>query len=121
MSVPFLPSSPLPRPRAVAWSAFRAGSLSSLLLRPGRSGAAVVLVCWFRCPRRAGRFAARWAARLGRSVRVSGSVAGWAVSVPVGVLSSRPACAGGLVLWVAGRGVRGFARLVASSGLRVCR
>jgi hypothetical protein len=86
----------LPSSRSVVWSAFRAGSLVAFGSRPaswsppvswsrGAPVAVRVAVLSFRCPVRAGCFAARWAARLGRSVRVRRSACGrfWSVSVPV--------------------------------------
>jgi hypothetical protein len=108
-------------PVCIARSAFRAGSLRGLLLRPSRrSFSGAVLVCWFGCPRRAGRFAARWAGRLGVSVVVRCSAGQWQVAVPVRRGSSRwPQCVG-LRLPVRG-GLRGFRQALGWSGLGVCR
>ncbi len=94
--------------RSVAFSAFRAGSLASVALRPASwSPAVLVLVAGFRCPRRAARFAARWAGRLGRPVRVRRCGQLRAVSVPVaGVPSGRRSG-----LWVRG-GLRGLLRVL---------
>lgn len=103
--------------RSVAFSAFVSGSLRFVLLRPGRSGARAVLVCSFSCARRAGRFAARWARRLGRSValrRVAGGL--WSVSVPVALRSFRwPRCVGQRLSWSGG--LRGFVRALGAGGL----
>lgn len=108
-------------PAPVARSGFRAGSLVSVLLRPSsRSRSGAVLVCSFRSAPRAARFARRWAGRVGVSVACRRSPVGFSVSVPVSLRSSRwPSCAG-LALWSRG-GVRGFARLLRSSGLGVAR
>jgi hypothetical protein len=106
-------SLPAPRSaRGVAWSAFVSGSLRALRLRPGRSGAAFVLVCGFASAARAGLFAARWASRLGRSVVVRRCGLLWAVSVPV---APPPAVALGRLRWAPG--LRGFALALAGSGL----
>lgn len=66
----------LPDPARVARSAFRAGSLRSLLLRP--AGRELLLDCEFADPARAARFAARWSA----VATPCGGVAWW-VAVPV--------------------------------------
>lgn len=104
-------------PRSVAWSAFLSGSLGSLVLRPGRSGARAVLVASFGSAPRAGRFARRWARRLGLSVAVRSAPGGvWSVSVPVALASSRwPRCVGRRLVWSGG--LRGFARSLAVAGL----
>ena len=103
--------------RAVAWSAFRAGSLRQLCLRPGRSGARLVLVCAFGDVRRAGRFATLIAPRVGRSVALRRAPGGlWAVSVPVAWPHTRLPEWTGWPLVVSG-GVRGFALLLRSLGL----
>ena len=107
---------------SVARSAFRAGSLSSLLLRPSsRSRSGLVLVCGFGSAARAGRFAGLWAGRLGLSVVVLRGPGGWAgawlVSVPVVSRCSRLPAFAGRVLPVSG-GLRGFAASLFSSGLR---
>lgn len=94
-------SSLLPAPRRVGRSAFRFGSLASVFLRPGRSGARAVLVCVFRCPRRAGRFAGRWAQRLRSSVAVRRDPLGWTVSIPVAI---------GHTVWPRGAGLRAQVR-----------
>ncbi len=102
--------------RSVAWSAFVSGSLRSVLLRPGRSGARAVLVCSFSCARRAGAFAARWARRLGRSVALRRVAGGWSVSVPVLLRSSRwPRCVGFRLSWSGG--LRGFVAALGAGGL----
>ena len=90
--------------RSVSFSAFRAGSLASVALRPASwSAGPLVLGAGFRCSARAGQFAARWSGRLGRSVRVRCSGALWAVSVPVaGIPSGRRSG-----VWVRG-GLRGL-------------
>lgn len=80
-----------PAPVRVLWSAFRAGSLASVLLRPSsRSGSGAVLVCSFRSLACAGAFARRWALRLGVSVAVRSGAGLFAVSVPVGASVSAP-------------------------------
>jgi hypothetical protein len=107
---------PLPLPRRLCFSAFRAGGLRSLLIRPGRSGAAVVLVAVFSSSASASSFAARWAVRLGQSVVVRSSPAGWAVSVPVSLPSfRRPPCFGRVICWSGG--LRGFVRALGAAGL----
>ena len=87
-----------PSIRSVAFSAFRAGSLSILQLRPSRrSFTGFVLVCFFRKPAAASAFARRWASRLGCSVAVRGR--GFVVSIPVGYTPTpNPfiVCSGGL-------------------------
>jgi hypothetical protein len=108
--------------RSLCFSAFRAGSLRALVLRPSsRSASGFVLACAFACPVRARRFAARWSARLGLSVslrRVSGF---WSVSVPV-FWPGRSRGPGCLVsgrrprFWVCG-GLRGFLRGLRASSL----
>ena len=71
-----------PSVRTVAFSAFRAGSLSILQFRPSRrSFTGFVLVCFFRKRSAASTFARRWAGRLGCSVAVRGQ--GFVVSIPV--------------------------------------
>ena len=105
--------------KSVVWSAFRAGSLRAVQLRPSvhaRSGA--VCVCSFRSATAAGQFARRWALRLGLSVAVRRSAGLWAVSVPVRRSSSRWPVSVGRVLSVAG-GIRAVARVLAFSGLGV--
>jgi hypothetical protein len=102
--------------RSVAFSAFVSGSLRGLLLRPGRSGARAVLVCSFGCLRRAGRFAARWARRLGRSVVVRRVAGLFEVSVPVALASCRwPRCVGFRLSWSGG--LRGFVAALGAGGL----
>ena len=106
---------------SVCFSAFRAGSLSGLLLRPSsRAFSGVVLVAVFSNHQRAGVFAGRWAARLGVRVSIRRHPAGWAVSVPVALPASRWPVGAGSLLPVRG-GVRGLHRLLGWSGLRVCR
>ena len=98
--------------RFLAFSAFRAGSLVSLLFRPSsRSFSGAVAVARFGCPARAGAFARLWARRLGVAVAVRGC----SVSVPVAVPSSRPAWLGRLV--VCSGGLRGFLRSLSSAGV----
>ncbi len=100
--------------RSLSFSAFRAGSLAGLHLRPSshaRTGR--VLVCLFRSAASAGAFARRWAGRLGLSVAVRRHPAGFAVSVPVAFGSSRwPGCAGRVVSWSGG--LRGFVAALGS-------
>ena len=125
---PALSPSPAPRvpaPRGAAFVAFARGGLRSVLVRPGASGARLVLVAGFAALPAAGAFA-RWAARrCGRSVVVrsgpGGAGGAWLVSCPVAWSSSRlPACCGRSV-FVAG-GVRGLAAALARAGLpRVAR
>ncbi len=108
----------LSRCRSVAFSAFRAGSLRSLLLRPsGRSFSGIVLVCVFASGPRAFPFAARWAVRLGVGVRVRRHPLGWQVSVPVVRSSSRLPVSGRVVAWRGG--LRGFVAALGHSGLGV--
>ena len=113
---PSAPPSSVPLAR-VAWSAFRAGSLRAVCVRPGRSGAVVVASCLFASSAPACAFARRWASRLGRSVVVRPrGLLGWAVSVPVVRSSSRPpACFGRQLFWSGG--LRGFAAALRRSGL----
>jgi len=103
----------LPAGRSVAFSAFRSGSLASVAFRPASwSRSVLVAVLGFRSPASAGRFAARWARRLGVAVPVRRSGRLWAVGVPVAGVPS------GLShgVWVRG-GLRG---LVCSLGVLVC-
>lgn len=104
-------------PRLVAFSAFRVGSLRSVLLRPSaRAFSGAALVCVFASPRAAGAFARRWSVRLGVLVFVRRAPGGWSVSVPVRRRSSRwPACVGRVVCWSGG--LRGFVLSLASAGL----
>jgi len=102
--------STLPAPRSAAWSAFLAGSLLSLCLRGGRHGEPT-LFCDFASPARAGRFARRWAMRLGQCVAVrrlpghDGPV--WAIRIPVEIRHTRmPPCYGRRFSWSGG--LRGF-------------
>ena len=100
-------SAPVPPPsrfRSVAFSAFRSGSLASVALRPASwSPSVLVGVFGFRAPSSAGSFAARWAGRLGVSVRVRRSAGLWAVAVPVAGVPSGSRAG----LWVRG-GLRGL-------------
>ena len=91
--------------RSAAFSAFRAGSLASVALRPASwsSSSVLVGVFGFRSAASAGSFAARWAARLGVSVRVRRSAGLWAVAVPVAGIPSGSRAG----LWVRG-GLRGL-------------
>ncbi len=95
--------------RSVAFSAFRAGSLASVGLRPASwSASQLVLVAGFHSPASARSFAARWAGRLGQLVRVRRAGRFWAVSVPVtGQPSGRRSG-----LWVRG-GLRGLLSVLA--------
>ena len=119
------PAPRVPAPRGAAFVAFARGGLRSVLVRPGRSGAALVLVAGFAALPSAGRFAAWAARRSGCSVAVrpgpGGAGGAWLVSCPVAWSSSRlPACCGRSV-FVAG-GVRGLAAALARAGLpRVAR
>lgn len=102
-------------PRSVAFSAFRAGGLRAVAVRRSRHArSGVVLVASFAALPRAGRFAARWAGRVGRSVVVRRSGSLWAVSVPV----SAPLVhvGGGLFAPIVG-GLRGLLAVVGSWGL----
>jgi len=90
--------------RSVAFSAFRAGSLASVARRPASwSPRQLVGVFGFRNPARAGKFAARWAAQLGLSVRGCRAASLWVVRVPVAGVPSGSRSG----LWVRG-GLRGF-------------
>lgn len=95
-------------PRSVAFSAFRAGSLRSLVVRRSlHSRSGFVLVASFHSSASASAFARRWAARLGLpvAVRRSGrrSGASWSVSVPVVVAEpSVFACVAARVSFVGG-------------------
>lgn len=92
--------------RSLAFSAFRSGSLASVARRPASwSSSVLVGVFGFRSPVSAGAFAARWAARLGVSVRVCRSGSLWSVAVPVGGVPSGSRSG----LWVSG-GLRGLLR-----------
>ena len=108
-------------PRSALFAAFSCGALSGAVIRPGRSGAALIAACGFTSPAGAGRFAARAARRAARPVAVRrgpGGVAGdWVVSCPVAWSSTRrPACCGRLLV-VAGSSVGGLSSLCARSGL----
>ena len=95
--------------RSVSFSAFRSGSLASVALRPASwSPACLVGVFGFRSPACAGRFAARWAGRLGVAVGVRRSGSLWAVPVPVAGVPSGSRSG----LWVSG-GLRGLLRALA--------
>lgn len=104
-------------PRGAVFAAFASGGLLSFCVRPGRSGAAVVLVASFSSPASAGRFARRAARRAGRSVVVRSVCPGvWAVSCPVAWPSSRlPAGAGRA--WPVSGGLRGLAAALGWAGL----
>jgi len=107
----------LPSVRSSCWSAFLSGGLCSLLLRPGRSGARLVLVAVFSSRAGAARFARRSAWRSGRAVvlRRSPVVGRWSVSAPVVWSSSRlPVGAGRRVFWSGG--LLGFVRALGSAG-----
>ena len=107
-------------PRSAAFVAFSCGSLSSVLVRPGRSGAAWVLVAGFESLSSASAFARRAAIRSGRSVALrpgAGGAAGeWSVSCPVSWSSSRGPAGAGRLLPVAG-GVRGLSETLDRAGL----
>ena len=104
--------------RSLAWSAFRAGTLQSVCLRSSEHAASgLVLVCAFSSPVRAGRFASRWARRLGISVAVRRPWhTTWHVSVPVRQASSRHPGGAGQAVLVAG-GLRAFVQALNGSGL----
>jgi hypothetical protein len=107
-------------PRSLSFSAWRAGSLRSLVLRASRrSFSGAVVVASFACPRRAGRFAARWARRLRVVVLVRRAGPGlWDVSVPcmppLVVDGARPRAVA-----VAGLSVAGFSLAVAGMNARM--
>lgn len=106
--------------RSAAFVAFTAGGLRSVLVRPGRHGAAVVLVAGFSSASSASRFAARAARAAGRSVAVrrgpGGEMGAWLVSAPVAWPSSVLPAGAGRVVFVAG-GVRGLSTALAAAGL----
>jgi hypothetical protein len=109
--------SPLPSPRSAVRSAFRSGSLVSVFLgQSSRSPSGVVLRCSFGRWLCAARFARRWAGRLGVPVVVRVAGAGWSVSVPVFLGSSRWPAGAGWVQPVAGVGVRGLRPFLARLG-----
>jgi len=115
-----VPAARVPVPRGAAFAAFARGGLRSVLVRPGRSGAALVLVAGFAGLPAAGAFAVWAARRCGRSVAIrpgpGGAGGAWLVSCPVAWRSSRlPACVG-RCLFVAG-GVRGLSSALAAAGL----
>ena len=108
---------------SAVWSGFRSGGLAGFAVRPSsHSSSGWVVAVFFSSPRAAGRFAARAARRAGVSVVVrsasfaSGSLVGWAVSVPVP--APAPVCVAfapsGVGFPVAGgfRGVAGVSRLL---------
>ena len=98
--------------RSLCFSAFRAGGLQSVLLRPSRhAGTGRVLVCSFASAGSAGAFAGRWARRVGGSIAVRRSAYGWSVSVPVSFPSSSWPLHTGRVLAVRG-GLRGLVSYV---------
>jgi len=107
-------------PRSAAFVAFSCGSLSSVLVRPGRSGAAWVLVAGFESLSSASAFARRAAIRAGRSVALrpgaGGAAGAWSVSCPVAWSSSRGPAGAGRLLPVTG-GVRGLSAALARAGL----
>ncbi|MCP4542668.1 MAG: hypothetical protein GY832_36560 [Chloroflexi bacterium] len=118
----------IPSARQAAFSAFRAGSLRSVTVRPSsRAASGVVLVAAFASFPRARSFARRWAFRLGFSVvvRRSGGVplscapsTGWAVSVPVVIRARcRWLLAGGGIFAPVVGGLRGLLAVVSSWGL----
>jgi hypothetical protein len=107
-------------PRSAAFVAFSCGSLSSVLVRPGRSGAAWVLVAGFESLSSASAFARRAAIRAGCSVALrpgaGGAAGAWSVSCPVAWPSSRGPAGAGRLLAVSG-GVRGLSAALARAGL----
>lgn len=99
--------------RSLAFSAFRAGSLHSFVVRPSlNSATGIVAVCTFSCPVRAASFARRWAIRLGLPVAIRHRVT---VSIPVVVAGSRPFFLGRVVSPAGG--LRGFTRSLAAMGV----
>ena len=85
--------------RFVAFSAFRAGSLASVALRPASwSPSALVGVFGFRSFASAAGFASRWAIRLRVAVPVRRSGSLWFVPVPVSGVPSGSRAG----LWVSG-------------------
>lgn len=100
--------------RSLCFSAFRSGGLRGLVFRPSsRAFSGFVVVASFASPSAAGRFARRWARRLGVAVAVSGV----SVSVPCAVWpSSRLPVGAGRPLFFGG-GVRGLVRGLQSAGL----
>jgi hypothetical protein len=101
----------LPGPRSLAFSAFRAGGLRSLVVRRSlRSFSGFVVVASFGSASAAGAFGRRWAGRLGRSVAVRRLGSFFAVSVPCAVSPRSAACCS----WVVARlsFVGGLRRLV---------
>jgi hypothetical protein len=104
-------------PRQVARSAFRAGGLVAVLVRPSlhaRTGAVVELR--FSGFRQASRFAALWSRRVGVSVRLSRHSGAWSVSVPLQLRHSRFPVSVCQAVPVSG-GVRGLRRCLAPAGL----
>lgn len=103
---------------SVLLSAFRAGSLCSFAVCPSARSFSgwVVRVSFFSSPR-GGRFARRWAARVGRplSVRRPAGSGVVAVSVPCSPAPAAAASAVGFRFWLVG-GVRGFFALLRSCG-----
>ena len=103
--------STLPAPRSAAWSAFVSGSLRSLCLLADLRSGEPLLVCDFTCPRRAGRFARRWAMRLGQPVAVRREPGFdapiWDVRIPIALRHTRyPPGSGRRFSWSGG--LRGF-------------
>jgi len=112
------PSGVLPSPLLVARSAFRAGGLAGLCLRPRRSGSSGgwVLVAAFRSSPRGLAFAGRWAGRLGFACRVSAWGSLLRVSVGVRLPRCLPLCVAGRWFLVAG-GLAGLGRCLAGLGV----
>lgn len=101
-------------PRSLAFSAFRAGGLRVVVVRPSaRSRSGWVLVCSFSSALAASRFARRWSARLRLAVAVR---PGFAVSVPCSAPPSR--CPGLCFPVAAVGGLRVLVRSLAVAGLR---
>ena len=103
--------------RSLAFSGFRAGSLSSVVFRgSARSFTGFVLELRFKNYDRACGFARLWSARLGLSVRLSPHFGLWSVVVPCLWASSRVPRVYGRAIAVCG-GVRGLVRVLSDSGL----
>lgn len=104
--------------RTLLFSAFRAGSLAAVSLRHSdHAPSGNVVALSFACPRRAGRFAARWSVRLGGSVALRRSPCSlWSVSVPVRLRHTRRPAGAQWNNNVRG-GLRAFLVVIGSSGL----
>lgn len=105
-----------PSPRKVALSAFRAGSLRSLLLRTSsHSYTGAVVVCVYASRARANHFAGIWARRLGVGVFVRRSGGQWSVSIPAVVRHTVWPVGSGRRVSVVG-GLRVFRQVLAPAG-----